>query len=151
MLKVCFLTPEFTTELAALRLYDGRGATALLESDETQGAMLLERPEPGTPLAMLREEDDEQATIIAARVIRELWRPTPAESPFRSVEDWGQGLVRLRAHFGGGAGPFPAELVAEAERLFTDLSASATERVVLYGDLHHGNILAVSRRALAGH
>jgi streptomycin 6-kinase len=36
-------------------------------------------------------------------------------------------------------------VVEAAERLFTDLLASAAPSVVLHGDLHHGNILAAQR------
>jgi streptomycin 6-kinase len=37
--------------------------------------LLLERLQPGTPLSCVA--DDEQATSIAAAVMRQLWRPVP--------------------------------------------------------------------------
>jgi streptomycin 6-kinase len=144
VLKVCPANREFFTEAEALKLFDGRGAVRLLEAHLEQGALLLERLEPGTPLARLT--DDEEVTAIAVQVMRRLWRPVPAGHPFPSVADWAGGLGRLRERFGGGSGPFPAMLVEEAERLFAELIGSAAELRLLHGDLHHGNILAGQRR-----
>ena len=45
VLKVCFPDAEAVTEREALRLFDGRGAVHLLDSDEERGALLLERLE----------------------------------------------------------------------------------------------------------
>ncbi|HWS37596.1 MAG TPA: aminoglycoside phosphotransferase family protein, partial [Actinoplanes sp.] len=51
-----------------------------------------------------------------------------------------------------GDGPIPRHLVERAAILFDDLCASATERVVLHGDLHHDNILtAAEGRVSARH
>jgi streptomycin 6-kinase len=144
VLKVCYRDKEFYTEEAALRIYNGRGASRLLESDLDQGALLLERLEPGAPLSSLA--DDEQATSIAAAVMRELWRPAPAEHRFPTTADWFKGFARTRAQFGGGTGPLPRRLFEHGEALFADLLASQAEAVVLHGDLHHGNILAAQRQ-----
>lgn len=144
VLKVGVPNPELQTEIEALRLYDGHGIVRLLEADPTRGAMLLERLTPGTPLVTL--SDDEQATLIAAQVMRQLWRPVPSDHPFPSVQKWAMGLQRLREHFGGGTGPFPATLVEAAEQIFAELLASTAEPVLLHGDLHHWNILAAERQ-----
>src|SRR5205823_11038591 len=64
VLEAGFPHPELLSEIDALRWYDGRGSARLLDCDRGQGIMLLERLEPGTPLASLA--DDEQATSIAA-------------------------------------------------------------------------------------
>lgn len=144
VLKVAFLNHEFTSELEALRLYGGRGAAQLLDADPDRGALLLERLEPGTPLTSIT--DDEQATRIAAQLMRELWRPVPSQHPFPEVAGWGSGLQKLREHFGGGTGPLPAALVEQAEALFVELAGSMAEPVLLHGDLHHGNILAARRQ-----
>jgi streptomycin 6-kinase len=143
MLKVGVPNPELDSEMAALRVYDGRGAARLLAADEGRSAMLLERLQPGVPLARLG--DDEEATRIAARVMRALWRRPPADHSFRSVRDWAAGLVRMRGHFGGGTGPFPRELTEKAERLSAELLDSMAEQVLLHGDLHHWNILSAER------
>lgn len=144
VLKVCFPDREFRTEVEALRLYEGRGAAQLLDFDLDWGALLLEHITPGTLL--LTVEDDQQATSIAAGVMRQIWRPVPVEHPFPSVADWGKGFSRMRERFGGTSGPFPAGLTDAAERLFAELLASMDEPVVLHGDLHHFNILAAERQ-----
>ncbi len=143
ILKLGVPNPELLTEIDALRLFDGRGAAHLLESDAERGVLLLERLSPGTILSTL--EDDERATSIAGAVMQKLWRPVPAEHTFPSTAKWADGLKRLRAHFLGGTGPFPPALVETAEALFTDLFASMDSPVLLHGDLHHFNILRAER------
>jgi streptomycin 6-kinase len=144
ILKLGVPNPELRSELAALQLYDGHGCVRLLDADPDQGYLLLERLRPGTPLADLA--DDEQATAIAAEVMRQLWRPVPPDHPFPTVAGWAKGMQRLRAEFGGGTGPFPAPLVELAERLFGELLGSIDTPVLLHGDLHHWNILAADRQ-----
>jgi streptomycin 6-kinase len=145
VLKVGVPVPELLSEMAALRMMEGRGAVRLLDADAEAGALLLERLEPGTPLVALSEVDDARATSAAAAVMRELWRPVPHAHSFPSVADWGRGFRRMRERFGGGSGPFPPKLVDEAEALFAELLDSSAAPVVLHGDLHHGNILAAAR------
>jgi streptomycin 6-kinase len=144
ILKLGVPNPELRSELAALRLYDGHGCARLLDADPDQGYLLLERLRPGTPLADLA--DDEQATAVAAEVMRQLWRPVPPDHPFPTVAGWAKGMQRLRAEFGGGTGPFPPLLVELAERLFDELLGSMDTPVLLHGDLHHWNILAAERQ-----
>lgn len=144
IVKASAPTGEFVQESEALRLFGGRGIVALLEHDDDHEVMLLEALEPGTLLRSV--EDDEQATSIAASVMRQFWRPVPANHPFPTVSDWGRGFTRLREHFAGGTGPFPPRLLGEAETLFAELSASMAEPVLLHGDLHHDNILAGTRQ-----
>lgn len=134
---------EFVIQSAALRLFDGHGMTQLLECDDENGVMLLECLLPGTTLRGM--EDDEQATSIAASVMKQLWCPVPAGHPFPTVNDWGKGFKRLRQFYNGGCGPFPRWLLEEAETLFAELSASMAQPVLLHGDLHHDNILAAQR------
>jgi streptomycin 6-kinase len=143
VLKLGFPCRELMTEIDALHLFEGRGIARLLEVDPEQGALVLERLAPGTPLSAL--EDDAQATSIAATVMRKMWRPAPAGHAFPSVADWAAGLGRLRARFEGTSGPLPPALVDEAESLFAELIGSISELVLLHGDLHHGNILAAAR------
>ena len=144
VLKVGVPNPELLSEIEALRLYNGHGIVRLLDADPDQGALLLERLAPGTPLSSLT--DDEQATSIAARVMRQLWRPVPPEHSFPTVAKWAGGLKRLREHFAGGCGPFPSRLVELAEALFAELIGSMAEPVLLHGDLHHENILTAERQ-----
>jgi streptomycin 6-kinase len=158
VLKLGVPNPELTTaiappvaEIAALRLCHGQGIVQLLDADPEQGALLLERLTPrraarvpGTALSRLA--DDEQATSIAARVMRQIWQPVPPEHSFPTVARWALGLARLRQQFRGATGPFPTRLVEEAEALFAELIGSMAEPVLLHGDLHHDNILTAARQ-----
>jgi Streptomycin 6-kinase len=140
VLKIGVPNPELSCGIEALRWYDGCGAVRLLECDRDRGFLLMERVLPGEMLASI--DDDEKATRIAARVMRQLWRPLPPENPFPSVAQWVDGLKDLRVRFGGGTGPFPSSLVAMAESLFAELLSSSESPVLLHGDLHHFNILS---------
>jgi streptomycin 6-kinase len=141
VLKVGVPREEIATEIAALRFWGGDGAVRLLDAAPEEGALLLERLEPGTELVTLR--DDDAATRAAALVMRRLWRPVPDDAPsFPHASAWAADLAGLRPHYGGGTGPFPTALVDRAEGLFRDLFASEGSRVLLHGDLHHYNVLA---------
>lgn len=140
VLKAGVLNRELSTEIAALRLYDGRGCVRLLNADPDAGILLLERLHPGEMLTIVT--DDDEATRIAAQVMQVMWRPLPVVQNFSSVADWAAGLSKLREQFGGGTGPFDRKLVETAVSLFTDLLASSGEPVLLHGDLHHYNILS---------
>jgi streptomycin 6-kinase len=130
--------PELRTEALTLAAWGGDGAVALLEADvDGRGELVLERVMPGTQLAALA--DDDEATRIAAGVMRRLWRPPPPGLP--TVEDWGAGFARHRAAHGGGSGPLDPALFSRAERLFGELCASQAAPVLLHGDLHHFNVL----------
>ena len=143
VVKASAPTDEFQQESEALRLFGGRGMVELLARDDASEVMLLEALQPGTLLASI--EDDGLATSIAASVMRQFWRPVPADHPFPTVADWGRGFSRLREHYDGGCGPFPPRLLEQAETLFADLCASMDAPVLLHGDLHHDNILAGQR------
>lgn len=144
VLKAGVPNRELSGEIAALRLFDGDGIVQLLDGDAERGVMLLERILPGTPLAAM--EDDAQATVIAAQVMRHLWRPAPAVHSFPTVADWAAGFQRLRQRYDGGSGPLDARLVAQAERLFAELLASQTKTMLLHGDFHHWNVLSAERQ-----
>ncbi len=151
VLKVGHPHPELTSEMTALQIYAGRGIVRLLECDEEQGAMLLECIQPGVPLAELDDAQDDMATRSTAEVMRHLHLPAPADPDHRLItaQRWGRGFQRLRDQFNGGTGPFPAHLVDQAGRLFSDLLATSGPQMLLHGDLHHWNILSASRGAPA--
>jgi streptomycin 6-kinase len=144
VVKVAVPNRELRCEIAALQLYDGGAAVRLLDSDAERGLLLLERLMPGEKVSSL--QDDEQATRIAAGLMRELWRPLPANHSFPTLADWAVGLRRLRQKFGGGTGPFALRLVETAESLLDELLESSEPPVLLHGDLHHLNILSSRRR-----
>jgi streptomycin 6-kinase len=143
VLKIGVPNRELTSEINALRLYDGQGACQILEADAEMGMLLLERLRPGTMLAAL--EDDDQATWIAAQVMQATQRPAPQPEGFLSLRGWFDELKKLRPHFGGGTGPFPEKSFAIAEGLIKDLFAEECPPVLLHGDFHHFNILLSGR------
>ncbi len=147
VLKAGVPNKELRSETAALRVFDGRGSVHLLASDPDAGLLLLERLRPGAVLTDRADEaHDDEATTIAASVMRGLRRPAPPGHDFPTVADWGEGFARLRARFGGGTGPLPTAQVEEAEALFAELLASSAPPVLLHGDLHHDNILSAERQ-----
>ena len=73
VLKMGVPNREFKSEMAALKLFNGEGACRLLDCDEERYWMLLERLNPGVMLATV--EDDEEATRIAAEVMKRMWIP----------------------------------------------------------------------------
>lgn len=144
VLKVGYPNPELLSEIAALRVYDGRGVCRLLAANEAQGAFLLERVLPGVTLNTL--PDDDAATIIAAQVMGQLWQPAPANHAFPSLARWTEAILQLRPHFGGATGPFPARLVDTAVSLRAELLADDVTPLLLHGDCHHYNVLTAQRQ-----
>ena len=145
VLKLGVARRELETEIAALKLYAGQGAVRLLASDAAAGILLLEQLVPGAQLETLRHHDDDQATLIAAAMMEQLWQPVPLQHPFPHLREWIAGLDELRSTFEGTTGPFPAALVERAQSIFAELLALAPEPVVLHGDLHYYNILSAQR------
>ncbi len=73
VLKMGVPNREMLSEMEALKLFNGEGACKLLDYDEDKYWMLLERLNPGVMLSTL--QDDEEATRIAAEVMKKIWRP----------------------------------------------------------------------------
>jgi len=73
VLKMGVPNNEMRSEMAALKLFNGEGACRLLDYDEERCWMLLERLNPGVMLATM--EDDDEATRIAAEVMKRIWVP----------------------------------------------------------------------------
>ncbi len=159
VLKIGVPRGELTSEMAALRLFNGEGACRLMDCVEEKGFLLLERLQPGTMLAEM--EDDEEATRIAAEVMKRVWRAgfdTPSAgasgystsgSKFIFLSDWFDGLKRLRKMFDGKTGPLDAKLVERVERSTKDFFAENHQPVLLHGDFHHYNVLSSERGWLA--
>lgn len=148
VLKVNFPDAESEHEADALAFWDGAGAVPLLAHDGDRRALLLARCEPGRQLWAV--EDEEAAYGISAAVFRELWRPAPADGPFRALEDealrWARELPIRWAHHGK---PFPRRLLDETVALCTELAQSQPELVLCHQDAHGGNVLSAGDRWLA--
>ena len=159
VLKIGVPRDELTSEMSALRLFNGEGACRLIDCDEDKGFLLLERLRPGVMLSTL--EDDEEATRIAAEVMKRIWRPLGLdtsrdehaglldqrgnESKFIKLSDWFDGLKRLRETFEGGTGPLDERLVSRVEGSVKDFFIENHHPVLMHGDFHHFNILSSER------
>ena len=132
-------------EATALAAYGGHGAVRLLAHDHMRGALLLERAVPGTMARSVVPERDLVATAAIITVMRRLHSAGPASVGLSDVveRDRPSFVDHLRRY--PGDTPFPRRLVVRAAGLLEELSASATVRVVLHGDLHHDNVLRAQR------
>ncbi len=148
ILKIGVPNPELTSEMAALKFFNGNGACQLLECDEERGFLLLERLKAGMMLSEL--EDDDERTHIAADVMQKIWRDIPraqaasSNEKFIKLSDWFDALKRIRPHFNGGTGPFPKEILERVESFLPELFADKNVRL-MHGDFHHFNILSSER------
>ena len=142
ILKVAMRHFEAEHEIEGLRFWAGDGMVHLLEADESLGAMLLERCEPGTSLRTLSEPEQD---VVIANLLRRLWRPVPSSRPFRSLCEmlrrWTEEVV---AHQEAWSDP---ALTREALQWFEQLSRPAPKDVLLVTDLHAGNVLRARREA----
>jgi streptomycin 6-kinase len=125
-----------------LQAFGGRGMVRV--HAHVPGAVLLERLDPGTPLAeMALGGDDDEATAILAEVIARISSPDSDLHPFVSIEDWGTAFDQYLA---GGDRQLPRALVEEARRVFAELCARQRGVRLLHGDLQHYNVLFDRRR-----
>lgn len=154
VLKMGVPNREMESEIAALQLFNGEGACKMLEYDEEKCWMILERLNPGEMLVTL--EDDEEATHIAAEVMKKIWRPMESSGlplqkqdtalqKFILLSDWFDGLKRLRAAYNGGTGPLNEDLVERVEVSVNDFFLENHHPVLMHGDFHHYNILSSER------
>lgn len=140
VLKIAWPHREAETEAAGLRFFGGSGAAQLLEADEREFALLLERCRPGDDVWQLPFEE---ASTVAASVLQRLWRvPEGTVEPITTladtVEEWNASDATERAEY-------PSKLVAEAARIGTELASSTSELVVVHGDFNPFNILRAQR------
>ncbi len=120
-----------------LDAFDGSAMARVYEY--VDGAVLLERLVPGTPLATLVFDGrDEEATEVIAEVIQRMSHPRESLKGFATVEDWGKGFQRYLAT---GDAQIPRALSEEGQHLYSKLCASQRDIRLLHGDLQHYNIL----------
>ncbi len=140
VLKLSWPHAEAATEAAGLRFFDGRGAAELLEADEPEFALLIERCRPGADIWSIGPE---QAHRVAASVLERLWRePGGSVAPIGTLADT---VAEWNAQFPSTRQSYPAALVGEATELGVVLSESTRKPVVVHGDFNPFNVLS-SRR-----
>jgi streptomycin 6-kinase len=144
VLKVNFPEEESEHEPHALAHWRGEGAVRLIASDDSRRALLVERCVPGDQLWSIADDDD--ATHMAASVLRRLWRPVSDDPPYRLLRDESARWAReLPADWEALGRPFDRRLLDEAVAACLELGADEGERVVLHQDFHGGNVLRAER------
>jgi streptomycin 6-kinase len=127
---------ETTTEIEALRHFDGSGAVRLLKVDLQQGAALLQRLDPGLPLSTLNDDTAEVAAAVS--VMRALWRLPPASAAFPSMANWLENVATIAQLL-----PKQYDWLDAGIELGRDLiAAQAAGTILLHGDMHHSNVLS---------
>jgi streptomycin 6-kinase len=140
MLKLSWPHPEAQDEGVALAAWAGRGTVRLLEHDDTDYALLLERLDPHHSLD---EEPIDTAVEIAGGLLRTLSIPAP---PLRrtvtaQAEDWLERLPKEAADLGH---PIPPTMLATVLDHCRRLGPTAGHLMV-NEDLHYLNVLRGSR------
>jgi streptomycin 6-kinase len=141
VLKLIYPHREAEHEADALELLGGDGAVRLLARDDARSAMLLERCEPGTPLA---QSGGETALDVLVGLLPKHW--VTAGEPFHTLEDeasWWIGSLPEEWEQSGRA--IERRLVDAAVDVLRSLSESQGEQVLLNQDLHGDNVLAAER------
>jgi streptomycin 6-kinase len=124
-----------------LEAFDGKGVVRVYEHAE--GALLLERLNPGRPLAIMALNGaDDEATEVLAEGIRRM-SPHPPRRAVPTAADWGRGFVRYAA---SGDAQIPPALCSTARRVYSELCSSQGSVRLLHGDLHHYNMLFDDKR-----
>jgi streptomycin 6-kinase len=143
-------------ELAGLRFWKGDVTVALLDADEVANAMLLEACIPGTSLRGLAESEQD---VVLATLLRRLWRDPPPDSdgdprgqslatltPGSSFRSLASMLARWAAETRAQEDAWPDPgLVRAGLALFEELTRTTERHVVLFTDLHAGNVLHAER------
>lgn len=123
-------------EAAFLRAANGNGAVKLLRFDPERRALLLERLTPGESLKRMCAADDEQATRVAAGVLKRIRRQPPPSGEFPTLKSWIDDFQTAEPI------AYAGDAMKKAQNHFAELAASSAERLLLHGDFHHQNILS---------
>ena len=146
VLKVGVPHGDFSAEMEALAIYEGRGINRLIDCDKALNAMLLERLRPGKMLDSVGNAREQSE--IAARILQELHEtPPPLHHTLPHFMDW------MRSAFADAKScedPKRArgyiEQISRVESMMGILMESGEPQILLHGDLHHWNILSDADR-----
>lgn len=129
-----------------LHAFNGSGIVRVYEYIE--GAVLLERLNPGTSLAEIALcGRDEETTDILAEVMERMPNLCESLEGFVTVQEWGKGFERYLAR---GDKQIPYGLVERGQHLYTKLCRSQQGVRLLHGDLQHYNVLFDDDRGWIG-
>lgn len=143
VLKIQWPHEECRYESDALRLWAGRGAVRLIETDTQHHALLLERCNPGTHLS---RSDESDPIGVMVKLLPKLW--ISAADPFKTLRgeasNWRSRLYENWEKMGK---PCEKKLIDTASGLISELSDDQGEQVLLHQDLHGENVLQSDRDA----
>lgn len=139
-LKLMWPPEEAGDEIAALGVWRGRGAVALIEADPPGGALLLERLDPRRSLQAVPVME---AGAIAGALVRSLAvaTATPFPSSASEAREIAETLAERQERLGG---PVPAAWIAAAVETAERL-ANTRRAVLVHRDVHYENVLAADR------
>jgi streptomycin 6-kinase len=147
VLKVAWRHSESMHEAEGLAALGGRGAVAVhafehLADDTT--AMLLERCQPG---AELRGRPEAEQHVVITDLLHEVWETElPTDHVFRPLsvmaEQW---VTSAETRLADDPKLLDVGLAREGFALFRELSRPAPTDVLLFTDLHAGNVLSSER------
>ena len=146
VLKVGVPHGDFSAEMEALAIYEGRGINRLINCDKALNAMLLERLRPGKMLDSVGNAREQSE--IAARILQDLHAtPPPSNHTLPHFMDWMRGAFadarsckdpeRARGYI---------EQIPRVESMMGILMEADEPQILLHGDLHHSNILSDADR-----
>lgn len=140
VVKLCIPTDGFLDEVEALRLFSNNGMVKLIDSDEEQGVIILEKLLPGYTLACL--DDHNEACHHAANVMKKIVRKAPSNSRIPTTRAREANLRKLVLQHPEGLGPISSHNLTSALQVFTYLNQTIHTHYLLHGDFHHYNVLS---------
>jgi streptomycin 6-kinase len=157
VLKVAWRHTEALHEAEGLAAVGGHGAVEVyafehlphrsgaLRGHADTTAMLLERCRPGSEL---RRRPEAEQHVVVTDLLRSIWAvDLPSDHPFRPLsvmaDDW---AARAEARLAADPGRLDAGLARDGLARFRELSRTGPTEVLLFTDLHAGNVLSDERR-----
>lgn len=139
ILKIGMPHMEGEQEIEGLRFWDGRATVRLLQYDKLVNAMMLERCQPGTPLASIPEKEQD---VIVTTILKRLWMKPPPRT-FRPLSAliayWNEYTCKSADNW-----PDPV-LTNEGLLVLAAMASEPTNDFLLATDLHSGNVLSAQR------
>jgi streptomycin 6-kinase len=159
VLKVAWPHAEALHEAEGLAALGGQGAVEVYAFEHLASArpgggppgdtdttsLLLERCRPGTEL---RGRPESEQHVVVTDLLRSVWAvDLPSDHPFRPLsvmaDEW---VGRAEARLAAEPGRLDGGLAREGLALFRELSRTGPTEVLLFTDLHAGNVLSGQRR-----
>ena len=126
-----------TDELNYLSMHQGNSCVKMLNCDRERKAFLLELVKPGISLKTFFHEQDVEATVIVAHIIKKLSLQSSFKyrDQFESVTNWLTLLDSFKST------KIPRKYLERAQFLAKKLTSNTQNFSLLHADLHSKNIL----------